>query len=294
MRGSFILSCESTVDLPYEYVHGREIPLLFYTYSVDGMDYPDDMGRNPGALKKFYQFLAMGKFPKTSQLNMYQYEEFFEGLLEQGDVLHIVFGSGMTRSIRNAEMAAEVMRLKYPERKLIVVDSLCSSSGYGLLVDVAADMRDAGRNIEEVAEWADGARHCVHHQFFSTDLQYFRHSGRISGPTAMIATILGICPIMRLDECGKIVSYDKARGKQRAIQVTVDTMEQNAVGGRDYSGKCMICHSNCLEDAERLKRAIQTRFPHIEGEIRICDIGTIIAAHCGPGTVAAFFFGSPR
>ena len=294
MAEPFILSCESTVDLPYSYIREREMPVLFYTYLVNGQEYVDDMGRDPEALPRFYQFLREGHLPTTSQLNLQTYLDYFETLLPRGDVLHIAFGSGMTNSVANAMQAAELLRNKYPDRKLIVLDSLCSSSGYGLLVDVAADLRDEGKSLEEVAQWALDNRNTVHHQFYSVDLQYFKRSGRVSGATATVAAILNICPIMRLNSAGRIIAYDKVRGRKNAIRRTVDTMEEHAQGGRDYSGKCFICHSDSLEDAEQTKLAVKERFPKIKGDIRICDIGTIIASHCGPGTVAVFFFGDER
>lgn len=291
---TFQLSCESTVDLPFAYVSSRNIPVLFYSYTVDEQVYPDDMGRDPKALPMFYGFLETGKLPSTSQLNEFQYEEYFSALLEKGDVLHIAFGSGMTGSVQNAMAAAEQLREKFPQRKILVVDSLCSSAGYGLLVDGAADLWDTGASMETVYQWVMENRKRVHHQFFSTDLKYYRHSGRISGSAATLGAILNICPIMRLDDTGHIIAYDKVRGKRKAIQKTLDTMQEHAENGVDYAGKCWICHSNCLEDALLTRDALCERFPHIQGEIRICDIGTIIASHCGPNTIAVFFFGDER
>ena len=294
MQPAFILSCESTIDLPCTYTDERQIPVLHYAYSVDGQSYPDDMGRDPQSLPRFYQFLAEGKLPSTSQLNEAQYEAFFAPLLEQGDVLHIAFGSGMTASVQNAFLAAEALQEKYPERKLVVVDSLCSSSGYGLLVDAAADLRDDGLALDEVAAWVTANRNTVHHQFYSTELKFYRRSGRMSGATATIATILDICPIMRLDDKGKIIAYGKVRGKKNAVKETIRTMAEHAQGGTDYAGKCFLCNSNCRAEAEATRDAVAAAFPHIHGEIRICDIGPIIASHCGPGTVAVFFFGDER
>lgn len=294
MAHPFILSCESTVDLPYETMHQRDIPVLFYTYMVDEQTYVDDMGRDPQALPQFYSFLAEGKLPVTSQINEFQYESYLDALAQQGDVLHIAFGSGMTASVFNAEKAAETLRARYPQRKIIVIDSLCSSCGYGMLVEFAADMRDHGASIVEVADWVTANRQRIHHQFFSTDLKYFRRSGRMSGPTAMLGAVLGICPIMHLDDGGHIIAYDKVRGKRNAIARTVDTMAENAEGGEGYMGRCIIAHSACPAEAEALRTAIQGRFPRIDGDIRIFDIGTIIASHCGPGTVAAFFLGGLR
>jgi len=294
VEARFILSCESTVDLPYSYIQSRHIPVLEYTYTMDGTEYADDMGRDPEAMPRFYARLAAGSMAKTSQISAYRYKEFLAELLKQGDVLHIAFGTGMTQSVNNAYIAAEELRTEFPDRSLVIVDSLCSSSGYGLLVDSAADLRDEGKTLTEVEAWTMAHRQLVHHQFFSTDLTHYRRSGRMSGPAATLGAILNICPIMRLDDLGRIYAYDKVRGKKKAIQTTVDLMEKHAIGGRDYADKCFICHSNCLETAQQTREAVVARFPHIKGEVRLCDIGTIIAGHCGPGTVAVFFYGDPR
>lgn len=294
MTPKFTLSCESTVDMPYHEVAKRDIPVLFYTYTVDGQTCWDDMGRDPEALPNFYHQLRAGKMPTTSQLNEMQYEEFLEPLVQKGDVLHIAFGSGMTGSVVNARKAAEKLRQKYPQRQIKVIDSLCSSSGYGLLTDAAADLRDQGCTLQETAQWVQANCKRVHHQFFSTDLTYFRRSGRMSGPAAMLGAVLNICPIMRLDDSGHIIAYDKVRGKRRAVERTVDTMAAHAQDGENYAGKCFICHSDCLTEAEATRDAVEKRFPGLQGKIRIYDIGTIIASHCGPGTVAVFFLGDER
>ena len=189
---------------------------------------------------------------------------------------------------------AEELRAKYPERKLVVIDSLCSSSGYGLLVDSAADLRDQGKSLEEVEQWVLAHRNRVHHQFFSSDMTQFRRTGRVSGAAATVATVLNICPIMRLDDTGSIKAYSKVRGKKKAVEVTVETMAQCAEGGVDYDGKCFVCHSQCPQDAQLLIDAIEQRFPRLKGRIRLCDIGTILGSHAGPGTVAVFFYGNER
>ncbi len=294
MERQFTLSCCSTVDLPYSYMESRDIPVLFYTYVVDGVEYDDDMGRDPEALPRFYRFIREGKLPQTSQINVAAYMEFFERLLQKGDLLHIAFTSGQSGSVHNAFLAAEELRQKYPDKKLIVIDSLCSSSGYGLLVDSAADLRDQGKSLEEVEQWVLAHRNRVHHQFFSSDMTQFRRTGRVSGAAATVATVLNICPIMRLDDTGSIKAYSKVRGKKKAVEVTVETMAQCAEGGADYDGKCFVCHSRCPQDAQLLIDAIEQRFPRLKGRIRLCDIGTIIGSHAGPGTVAVFFYGNER
>lgn len=294
MSNNFILSCESTVDMPYSYITGRDISVLFYSYSIDGVEFEDEMGKDPNALIEFYEKIDNGALPSTSQINEYRYLDYFDELLQKGDVLHIAFGSGMTPSVNNARIAAEQMREKYPERKLVVIDSTCSCGGYGLLVDTAADLRDECKSMEEIEKWVEANCRNVHHQFYTTDLKFFKRSGRVSGLAATAATILGICPIMHLNYDGKIIAYGKVRGKKNAISTTVEEMKKHATNGADYNYKCFICHANCLEDAITTKELIEKEMPLLGGKVKIYNIGTIIASHCGPGTVAVFFMGDER
>ena len=281
MERNFVLSCCSTVDLPYAYMARRDIPVLFYHYVVGDQDYVDDMGRDPAALPRFYGFLKEGKLPQTSQVNVAAYLDFFEEQLKKGDLLHIAFTSGQSGSVHNAMTAGKLLQEKYPDKKIVVIDSLCSSSGYGLLVDTAADMRDSGATLEETAQWV-------------LDNRTSKTNNRLSGAAAMVATIMNICPIMRLDDKGAIKAYGKVRGKKKAVEATVNAMEEHAQGGRDYDQKCFVCHSQCPEDARMLIDALEERFPKLKGKIRLCDIGTIIGSHSGPGTVAVFFMGDER
>ncbi len=293
MERKFIFSCESTVDMPYAYINGkRGIEVISYPYFFGKTEYTDNMDRDPKALDEFYRRIADGGMPTTSQLNTYQFTEYFENLLQKGDLLHISIGLGMTGAINNAYAAAKELSAKYPDRRIVVLDSLCSSSGYGMLVDDAADLWDAGKTMDEVIDYVEKNKAFIHHQFFSTDLRFFRRSGRLSGPTAAIATILNVCPIMHVDEHGKLVAYDKVRGKKAAIERTLDVMEAHAVGGKNYADKCFICHSNCLDVAKETEEELRRRFPKTDP--KIFNVGTIVASHTGPGTVSVFFKGDAR
>ena len=295
MERKFTLSCCSTVDMPYSYVSGRDIPVLFYTYTVDGQTYDDDMGRDPTALDRFYGFLKEGKLPQTSQLNVVNYLEFFESLLQKGgDVLHIGFSSGQSGSIHNAFLAARELAEKYPNQRLVVIDSLCSSSGYGMLVDYAADLRDEGKTLEEVHEWAENNKLHLHHWFFSTDLTFYVRGGRISKAAGWFGTVLKICPLLNMDDLGRLIPREKIRGKNKVIRAIVDAMAQHAEDGENYSGKCYVCHSACLQDAQAVAQLVEERFPHLNGNVEIYSVGTTIGSHTGPGTVALFFFGDER
>lgn len=288
----FIISCESTIDLPFSLISEKNIPVIYYSYNVDGTDYFDDMGKDPQSLNNFYKILNDGAKPTTTQINEEAYTEFFEPLVKKSDVLHIAFGSGMSASVNNAQSAAAKLNLKN-KNKITVIDSTCSCSGYGLLVTSAAELRDQGKSLSELVTWLNANLRKVHHQFFSTDLTMFKRSGRMSATTALIGTILGICPIMHLNYDGKIIAYNKVRGKKKAITKTIEEMLANIPEGTAYTGKCYVSHSNSVECAQEAKRKIMETFPHIQ-EPEIFDIGPVIASHCGPGTVAVFFFGKDR
>ena len=294
MNFSFQLSCESTVDLPYEYVIKRNMSVIFYSYVIDGVEHEDNMERSEESRKEFYNFIESGYIPTTSQINEYKYVEYFEELLKKGDVLHITLGTGMTPSYKNACKAREVLKDKYPNRRLVILDSLCSSGGYGLLLDYCADLRDEGKSIEEIKKWVENNCNKIHHQFFSTNLKYFRRSGRVSGPSAIIGSILKICPLMRLNHEGKIIAYDKVRLPKNAIKETVSAILNNIQNGNEYNGKMFIYHSESIELAKELEQGIIDVIPNMNNKIKILNIGNIIASHCGCGTVAVSFIGVER
>lgn len=296
MERKFNLSCCSNADLPYAHMEARDIPVKFYSYSIGEEEFPDDMERDPKALDEFYAKVAAGALPKTSQINEAAYAEFFEELLSrlEGDLLHLSFTSGLSGSVNNAFRAAQDVMERHPGRRIVVVDTLAASSGYGMLVDYAADMRDAGASLEETEAWLLTNRNKLHHQFFCSDLTHFKRSGRVSGAAATLGSILGICPIMRLNDEGRIIAYDKVRGKKKAVAETTRVMLQHAQDGADYDGRCYICNSHCPEEADMLRASIEKSFPKLVGKIRICNIGTVIGSHCGPGTVAVFFLGDER
>lgn len=287
----FTLSCESTVDLDLRHLTKRNIPVLPYTYIIDGVEYEDDMRAGNG-LAVFYSQLLAGKMPSTSLINVERYVDFFRPLLEKGDLLHVVFSSGLSQSASNAFAAAELLKKDFPQRKLYVVDSTCACVGYGLFVDTIADMRDGGTDIDSLYKWAQDNRRRVQHQFFSTTLTYFRRSGRISGPAALIGNLLKLCPIMRTNYDGKIIAYSKVMSESKAISKTLSEIEVLIDNGADYNGKLWIGHSNYINAATKTAEQLKIAYP--KADIRIYDIGPVIASHCGPGTLAVFFWGQER
>ncbi len=294
MERKFIISCESTVDLPYSRMEKRGVPVLFYTYTVGDEVYEDNMGRDAEVQAVFYRQIKEGKLPHTSQINEMRYYEFLKEISIDADVLHIAFGTGMTPSFYAAERAAENLKTEFPERRITVIDSLCSCTGYGMLVEVALDMKDEGKSMDEITAWLKDNRLRMHHQFFSTDLAMFKRSGRVSGPVALVGSMLGVCPVMHLNVEGRIIAYDRALGKKKAIAKTVSAVLENIDGGKNAEGKIYISHSNAPELAEATRVAFAGVLANGGENIEIAEIGTIIASHCGPGTVAVFFFGKER
>ena len=287
----FILSCESTTDLTLKHLAKRNIPVLPYTYTVDGVEYVDDM-REGNGLALFYNQLIAGKRPTTSLINVEKYCDFFRPLLEQGDLLHVAFGSGLSQSAANAIAAAEALKKEFPKRKIYVVDSLCACVGYGLFVDTIADLRDNGCDVDTLYKWAMDNRLKVNHQFFSTTLTYFRRSGRISGPAAFLGNILKLCPIMHLDGNGKIIAYTKVMSETKAIAKTLSEVASLIDNGQQYNGKLWISHSNYISCATNVADELKRTYPN--ADVQIFDIGPVIASHCGPGTLALYFFGNSR
>lgn len=291
---NYVLSCCSTADLSKEHFENRDIHYICFHYKLDGVDHPDDLGQTI-PFEEFYKKMDEGADTVTSQVNVSEYVEYFSQFLEEGkDILHVSLSTGISGTYNSAMNAALIARERYPERKIYIVDSLGASSGYGLLMDKLADLRNSGMSIEEVRDWAEEHKLNLHHWFFSTDLKFYIKGGRISKTAGAIGTILGICPLLNMDNEGRLIPRAKIRSKRKVIQEIVKRMEENADDGLDYSGKCYISQSACVEDAKEVARLVEERFPKLCGKVEINYVGTTIGSHTGPGTVALFFWGKKR
>lgn len=290
----FILSCCSTLDLSPAHVAERDISYICFHYYLDDVPYADDLGQSM-PFETFYQKMVDGADTRTSQINMEEYTEYFEKFLSAGkDVLHVALSSGISGTYNSARLAAEDLREKYPERKLYIVDSLAAASGYGLLMDRLADLRDEGKSIDEVRDFAQAHKRELHHWFFSTDLTFYIKGGRVSKLSGWFGTVLKICPLLNVDHKGRLTPRQKLRGKPAVIREIVEKMKASARDGLDYDGKCYLSHSACYEDARAVADLIEASFPKLDGKVLINSIGTTIGSHTGPGTVALFFWGDER
>ncbi|WP_195278577.1 DegV family protein [Clostridium sp. J1101437_171009_A5] len=292
--GNYCLSCCSAVDLTPERMKQRDLHYVCFRYTLDGTEYPDDMGVTMSS-EELFDRMRKGAETKTSQVSVTEYIRHFEPLLREGkDILHVTLSSGLTGTYNSACLAKAELAEQYPERKIYIVDSLGASSGYGLLMETLADQRDAGKTIDELYAWAEENKLRLHHWFFSTDLSFYIRGGRISKAAGLVGTMLNICPLLNMDQEGHLTPREKVRGKKRVLNRIVEQMEQHAEGGTAYRGKCYLCHSLCEEDARAVAALVKERFPQMDGEVEIFPIGTTIGSHTGPGTVALFFWGDRR
>ena len=288
----YIISTDTSCDFPLEYVKQHQLPLVTLFYSIDGVT-----GENgcPGSdvLKNFYDKMRAGSMTKTQQASIEDTEKVFREILQEGkDILHIAFSSGLSGTANAARLAAENMMEEFPERKIIVIDSLCASLGQGLLVDYALKLQQQGKNMEETAKWLEDHIQNICHLFTVEDLKYLQRGGRISKTTALVGTMIGIKPVLHVDPEGKLVSISKVRGRKQSIQALVNKMEENIGKYRGEKQPIFISHGDCIEDANYLAELVKERFGY--DEFLINDVGPTIGAHSGPGTLALFFMGETR
>ena len=291
---NYVLSCCSTADLSEQHFIDRDIHYICFHYMLDGKNYADDLGKSV-PFDQFYQAMADGAETRTSQVNAEEYAEYFEQFLKEGkDILHVSLSSGISGSFNSARIARTELVEKYPDRKIYIVDSLKASSGFGLLVDKLADLRDEGMDLETQYAWVEEHKLEFHAWFFSTDLTFYVKGGRISKASGWFGTMLHICPLLNMDNEGRLIPRQKLRGKSKAIREIVASMEKHVKDGLNYSGKCFMSHSACLEDAQAVAKLVEERFPNLDGKVVINSVGTTIGSHTGPGTVALFFQGDKR
>ena len=288
------ITCCSTADISAGHLKKLGCAFGKYHYIIDGKDYADDL-YSTITPEQFYAKIDAGAMPTTSQVTSEELCEIFEPILSAGfDLLHIEFSSGLSGGWQSALAAQKIMQAKYPARKVYVVDSLAASSGYGLLVDKAAELKAGGMGIDELKKWIEDNRLRLKHWFFATNLAHFKRGGRVSGPAAAIGTLLNICPVMDVNSEGKLIVRRKAVGRKKALKDLFNCMCAQAEGGMNYSGKCYICPSMMESEANQLKGMVEEAFPRLNGKVEINPIGTVIGSHTGPGTVALFFFASDK
>ena len=289
----YVLLTDSSADLTAELVAelGVEVlPLSFHMGDKTYRNWPDNREIDP---KDFYRRLRAGETATTSAVNVSDYTEAVEPLVQAGrDVLIIAFSSGLSATCHSAQIAAQELSEQYPDRKIWVVDSLCASLGQGLLVWYAARMKAQGKSMEEVRDWLEDNKLHLCHWFTVDDLHFLKRGGRISPATAVVGTMLSIKPVMHVDDEGRLVKVGTARGRNASLKALVNHMEETTID--PGSQVVFISHGDCLEDAQKVADDVRGRFGIPAERILINNVGPVIGAHSGPGTVALFFMGSKR
>lgn len=281
---------DATTDfLPHD-VEALHITVIPMEYIIDGKTYrntPDNRDLSP---KAFYDAMRAGKMPTTSQIPAAQYEDWFLPVVQSGqDILFLCFSSALTGCFHNACLAANAIMEQYPERKVLVVDSRAASRGEGLLVEECVALRQEGKSLEYVANWAVEERSNLQHWVTVDDLNHLKRGGRISAASALIGGMLGIKPIIHIDESGALVPVDKVRGRKAAIDYLVDRFAESYLPGR---GNVYVAHGDCLEDAEYCAKQIREKTG--VKQVEIAMVGPIIGAHTGPGLVAILYMGKKQ
>lgn len=285
------ITTDSTCDMPVEYYKENEIPYVGLTFQINGKEYREG-GDDCMPLHDFYDQLRAGVPSTTMQVNTYDFIDFVEPYLQAGeDVLHLCFSSGLSGTYQAVERGAAELREKYPDRTILVVDSLAASMGEGLLLYYAVEHRKAGMTIEENAKWLEDNKLHLCHWFTVDDLMHLHRGGRVSKASAIFGSLLGIKPVLHVDDEGHLILMSKSRGRQGAMEALVAKMKETA--NDDVAEQMIfISHGDCQEDAEKLRDLVQKA----TGAKRflIHDIGTVIGSHSGPGTLALFFLGKKR
>lgn len=287
MPADFVLMTDSSCDLPYDFYEKNNITVVDLSFIVDGVS---RFGRDVTP-QEFYAIIRSGKMPSTSAVNAEEAKAAIEPHLKDGkDVLYLAFSSGLSVTAKNGEIAARELREEYPERKIIVVDTLCASLGQGLFIHMAHKLKQEGKDIDEIAKWAMDNRLKVAHYVMADDLMHLHRGGRVSRASAIAGSMLGIKPIIYVDNEGKLIAIDKIRGKKKALTTLVDKIEK--IVGNTKSDLFAISHADCEEDAKFVAELVSKRLG-IKNYL-INHIGPVIGSHTGPGTVALFVMAEHR
>lgn len=288
MAAKYVITSDNTADLPQEFIDKNSLPLAFLSYSIDGKEYDRENGLEIG---EFYQQMREGKMTKTGMVNPEGARALFDPILQQGyDILHLAFSSGLSGTYASCCAAAQEMREKYPERRIEVVDTLAASLGEGLIVYKALKLKSEGKTMDEVFAWLQENMLHLCHYFTVDDLHFLHRGGRVSKAAAVMGTMLGIKPVLHVDDAGHLIPLIKVRGRRQSLAKLVDYMQELSKG---YDNDIVfISHGDCEEDAQYVANQVRERLG-IQNFI-INHVGPTIGAHSGPGTVALFFFGSHR
>lgn len=288
---SFALLTDSCCNLTDELIDQLDITVLSMTVRNKTEEFISYVKGEKTDNKKFYTMLRAGDVLVTSALNAELCRSAFEEVLSRGeDVLYVAFSSALSGTYNIAQMMADELKIKYPDRRVVVLDSRCASMGEGLFVYYAGMLRKEGKTLDETVTWLLEHRGNLCHWFTVEDLMFLKRGGRISAATAIVGTALGIKPVMHVDDEGRLINVEKARGRKKSLTALVDHMEQTVIDPENQV--VFVAHGDCEEDADFVVQEIRRRMK--VKDIVVNYIDPVIGAHSGPGTVALFFLGIKR
>ena len=286
----YVITTDNNSDLPEEYLKDHGVGCMYLSYSMDGKNYTHG---NFLPEHEFYEAMRNGSMPTTAQVNPENAKALLEPYLKEGkDILHIAFSSALSGTYNSTRIAADELQEEYPDRKIIVVDSLSASLGQGLLVWLAQQKKELGQTLEEVADWAEKNKLKMVHLFTVDDLNHLYRGGRVSRTTAIVGSMLNIKPVLHVDNEGKRTAIGKVRGRKKALQELIKLMDEKiGIFGADCD-TIFISHGDCEQDAQYVAAKVKEKY-NIKNII-INQVGATIGAHSGPGTMALFFVGDVR
>ncbi|MBQ3405204.1 MAG: DegV family protein [Oscillospiraceae bacterium] len=283
----YLIATSSTADLPRTWLDEHNIPFISYEFTVNGEIKQDDCREESRAA--IFKGMRNGDDLKTSMINEFVYGEFFKGLLDTGkDVIFMDMSDKMSVSFENANRAAEDIRSKYPDRKLVVMDTRCISGGLGLLVMSMVKRMEAGESFEQVIAWGEANKLRIAHRFTVDDLNYLKRGGRVSNASALVGSLLNIKPVLYVPDVGTLDVVKKARGRKAALNAIRDSVVSDLDKVDAAGEEMLILHADCIEDARWVKKQVRAAHPEL-GEIHIGSLGVVIGAHTGPGLLTVFY-----
>ena len=289
--GDYVIVSDSTMDITGKMASNLGLVIVPLKFNIDGKTYRDLPDGREMDFKVFYSKLRNGIMSTTSQVNSEEFIDVFEPILKEGrDVLYISFSSGLSGTFQSSCLAKDELKDKYPDRKIFVFDSKCASMGQGLLVYRAAMLKREGKDIDFVYDWLKVNVLNLCHWFTVDDLNHLKRGGRVSTATALVGTMLGIKPVLHVDDEGHLIPVNKIRGRRQSLDALVKKMEKTVIAPEGQV--VFISHGDCLEDAEYVAKQVKDKLK--VKEIHINFVGPVIGAHSGPGTIALFFMGSER
>ncbi len=286
---NFVIFTDSACDISPEMLKEWGVQSLNLTFRFEGED--KEYSNDEMDVNTFYDRMRAGGVAKTAAINADSFENAFEVFLKDGvDVLYLGFSSGLSTTYNSSRIAAEELRDRYPDRKIVVVDTLSASAGQGLLVYLTVQKKNSGATIEETAAYAENMRLNISHWFTVDDLVYLKRGGRVSAAAAFVGGALGIKPVLHVDNEGHLINMSKVRGRKNALTALADKFGELAEDKENNT--VFISHGDCLEDANTVASIIKERYGATVNVIS--DIGPVIGAHTGPGVLAFFFVGKER